>query len=92
MKKTTNWEDYLRLAYFSYKNGYHTSKMSPSKVLYGRKCRTPVTWDSLVDRLMLGPELLKDLEQLVTKFQLCGNSTQEIEQLHSQNFKSNMQN
>ena len=60
--------------------------MSPSKVLYGRKCRTPVTWDSLVDRLMLGPELLKDLEQLVTKFQLCGNSTQEIEQLHSQNF------
>ena len=44
--------------------------MSPFEVLYGRKCRTPVTWDTPVDHLMLGPELLKDLEQLVTKLQL----------------------
>ena len=41
--------------------------MSPFEVLYGRICRTPVTWDSPEDRLMLGPELLKDLEQLATK-------------------------
>ena len=43
--------------------------MIPFKVLYGWKCRTLVTWDSLVDRLMLGPDLLLDLEQLVTKDQ-----------------------
>ena len=70
MKNPTKWEDYLHLAEFSYNNGYQTSaKMSPFELLYGRKCRTSVTWDSLVDHLMLGPHLLKDLEQLVTKVQ-----------------------
>ena len=43
--------------------------MSPFEVLYGQKCRTLVTWDIPVDRLMLGPDLLKELEQLVTKVQ-----------------------
>ena len=28
-----------------------------------------MTWDSLVDKIMLGPDLLKELEQLVTKVQ-----------------------
>ena len=32
--------------------------------------RTPATLGILVDQLMLGPDLLKDLEQLVTKVQL----------------------
>ena len=44
--------------------------MSPFEVLYGRKCRTPVTWDCRVDWLMLGPNLLMDLEQFVTKVQV----------------------
>ena len=70
MNNPTKWEDFLHLAEFAYTNGYHTSaKMSPFEVLYGRKCRTLVTWDSLVDQFMLGPYLLKDLEQLVTKVQ-----------------------
>ena len=68
MNNPTKWEDYLRLALFAYNNGYHTfAKMSPFEVLYGRKCRTPVTWDNPLDQLMLGPDLLLDLEQLVTK-------------------------
>ena len=70
MKNPTKWEDYLHLAQFAYNNEYQTSaKMSPFEVLYGWKCRTPVTWDSLMDRLMLGPDLLKYLERLVTKVQ-----------------------
>ena len=70
MKNPTKWKDYLYLAEFSYNNGYQTSlKMSPFEVLYGQKCRTLVTWDSPVDRIMLGPDLVKDLEQLVTKIQ-----------------------
>ena len=71
MKNPTKWEDYLHLIEFEYNNGYHNSvKMSSFEVLYGWKCRTPVTWDSLVDQLMLGPDLLNDLEQLVTKVQV----------------------
>ena len=71
MKNPTKWEDYQYLKDFLYNNGYMTStKMIPFEVLYEHKCRTLVTWDSPVDRLMLGPDLLKDLEQLVTKVQL----------------------
>ena len=44
--------------------------MSPFGVVYGWKCKTPVTWDILVDRLMLGPNLLMELEHLVTKVQV----------------------
>ena len=70
MNNPTKWEDYLHLAEFTYNNGYQAFKnMSPFEVLYGWKCRTPVTWDSPVDRLMLGPDLLFELEQLVTKVQ-----------------------
>ena len=71
MNNPTNWEDYLHLEEFAYKNSYQTStKMSPFEVLYGQNCRTPVTWDSPVDWLMLGSDLLMDLEQLVTKVQM----------------------
>ena len=62
MNNPTKLEGYLHLAEFSYNNGYQTSsKMGPFEVLYGQKWRTPVTWDSLVGRLMLGLDLLKDL-------------------------------
>ena len=71
MNNPTKWEDYLHLIEFGYNNGYQAStKMSPSQLLYGRKCRTPVTWDILMDRLMLGPNFLMDLEHLVTKVQV----------------------
>ena len=62
MNTPTKWEDYLHIKEFGYNNGYQTSaKMSPFEVLYGQKCRTLVTWDSSVDRFMLGPDLLMDL-------------------------------
>ena len=68
MNNPMKWEDYLHLIEFAYNNGYQaSSKMSPFEVLYLRRCRTPVTWDSPVDRLMLGPDLLMELEHLVTK-------------------------
>ena len=67
MNNPTKWEDYLHLAVFAYNNGYQNfAKMIPFEVLYGWKCRTPVTWDIPVDQLMLWPNLLMDLEQLVT--------------------------
>ena len=67
----TKWEHYQHLVEFVYNNSYQTSaKMSPFEVLYGRKRRTLVTWNSLVDQLMLGPDLLMDLEQLISKVQV----------------------
>ena len=68
MDKPTKWEDYLQLVEFSYNNGQHASLgMSLYEALYGRRCRTPVTWDNPVNRVVLGLELLNEMEQEVVK-------------------------
>jgi hypothetical protein len=68
MDKPSRWEDYLHLVEFDYNNGYHVSlKMSPFEALYGRKCNTPVSWDNLADRTIVGPELLKEMEDQMIK-------------------------
>ena len=68
MDKPTKWEDYLHLVEFAYNNVQQASlRMSPYEALYGRRCRTPVTCDNPVNRVVLGPELLKEMEQGVVK-------------------------
>ena len=68
MDKKTKWEDYLHLVEFSYNNGQQSSLgVSPYESLYGRRCRTPMTWDNIVNTIVLGPELLKEMEQEVVK-------------------------
>ena len=53
----------MHLVEFTYNNGYYTSfKMSPFEALYERKCNTPVSWDNPADREVVGPELLKEME------------------------------
>ena len=41
--------------------------MSPYEAFNGRRCRTPITWDNPVNRVVLGPKLLKEMEQEVVK-------------------------
>ena len=68
MDKPSKWEDYLHLVEFAYNNGKQASLgMSSYEALYGRRCRTAVTWDNLVNRVVLGLELLKEMEQEVVK-------------------------
>jgi hypothetical protein len=68
MHQPKKWEDYLPLVEFAYNNGYHESlKMSPFEVLYGRLCNTPVSWINLVNRISIGPDMLKEMEQQVTQ-------------------------
>jgi transposase InsO family protein len=63
MDKPSKWEDYLHLVEFAYNNGYQaSSKMSPFEALYGRKCNTQVSWNNPTNRVVLGSELLKDME------------------------------
>jgi hypothetical protein len=59
MDKPSKCEDYIHLVEFSYNNGYQTSlKMIPFETLYGRKCNTHVSWDNLVDHIVVGSDLL----------------------------------
>jgi hypothetical protein len=68
MDKPSKWEDYLHLVEFSYNNGYQESlKISPFEALYGRKCNTPVSWDNLADRAMVGKKLLREMEEKIMK-------------------------
>jgi hypothetical protein len=41
--------------------------MSPFEALYGRKCNTLVSWDNLADKMIIGPEVFKDMEEQMTK-------------------------
>jgi hypothetical protein len=43
--------------------------MSPFEVLYDRKCTTPISWDNLVEKLMMGLEMLQEMEKMVRKVQ-----------------------
>ena len=64
------WEDYLHLLEFAYNNHYQASaRYSPFEILYGRKCNTPISWSNPVDKLVLGPELLKEMELIVKQVQ-----------------------
>jgi hypothetical protein len=39
--------------------------MSPFEALYGRKCNTPVNWDNLTDRPVVGSYLLREMEKML---------------------------
>jgi len=61
-----SWEDHLHLAEFSYNNSYQASiKMAPFEALYGRKCRSPICWDEVGERSLLGPEMLMQTTEKV---------------------------
>jgi hypothetical protein len=56
MDNQTHWEKYLPLVEFTYNNSFHNSiGMSPYEALYGRPCRTPLSWERLEDRVTVGP-------------------------------------
>ena len=54
-----SWDDHIPLMEFSYNNSYQsTIGMAPYEALYGRRCRTPLCWDEVGERRILGPELI----------------------------------
>ena len=66
----SKWEDYLHLVEFAYNNHYQAStKYNPFEILYGRKCNTPISWSNPVYKLVLGLELLKEMELIVKQVQ-----------------------
>ena len=84
MEKPTKWEDYLHLVEFAYNNGQQACLgMSPYEALYGRRCRTLVTWDNPVNRVVLGPELLKEMEQEVVKIKQNLKAAQDRQKIYA---------
>ncbi|WCJ39071.1 Transposon Tf2-6 polyprotein [Euphorbia peplus] len=55
-----SWDNHLPLMEFAYNNSFHSSLgMAPYEALYGRKCRTPICWDEVGERKLIGPEIVQ---------------------------------
>jgi hypothetical protein len=66
MDNQTHWEKYLPLVEFAYNKNFHSSIGIPLyKDLYGRPCMTSLIWERLEDRVIVGPELIQEMEKLV---------------------------
>jgi len=64
MDQQKHWEEFLPLVEFAYNNSYQsTIKMAPFEFLYGRLCRTPLSWDRIEDRVLVGPEAIQEMEE-----------------------------
>ena len=61
-----NFDDYLPLIKFAYNNSYHSSiSMTPSEVLYGKRCRYLVGWFEVGELSRIGPDPIYDAIQKV---------------------------
>jgi hypothetical protein len=64
------WDKHLPLAEFSYNNNYQESiKMSPIEALYGRPCRTPLSWSESGERVIFGSDTVTEAEEKVKQIQ-----------------------
>ena len=64
------WEEYLPLVEFSCNNTYQsTIHMAPFEALYGRRCRTPLSWSEIDEALILGPKLIHETTEKVRRIQ-----------------------
>jgi ribosomal protein L21E len=64
------WDKNFPVAEFSYNNSYQESiKMSPFEALYGRPCRTPLSWSKSGERVIFGPDIVTEAEEKVKQIQ-----------------------
>jgi hypothetical protein len=73
----TSWDKCLALAEFSYNNSYQSSlQMAPFEALYGRRCRTPLSWYETGECQIFGPDLVTEAEEKVKLIQANLKATQ----------------
>jgi hypothetical protein len=66
MDQQKRWEEFFPLVEFVYNNNYHrTIKMAPFDFLYEKPCQTPLSWDRLEDRVLVGPEVIQEMEDKI---------------------------
>jgi len=61
------WIKYLPLVEFAYNNSFQaTIGMAPYEALYGRKCRSPLYWDEVGEKHLIGLEMLQDMKDKIS--------------------------
>ncbi|GKA43453.1 putative reverse transcriptase domain-containing protein [Tanacetum coccineum] len=68
------WVNHFSIVEFSYNNSYHASiKAAPFEALYGRKCRSPICWAEIKQRIQAARDRQKsyaDLKRKPMEFQV----------------------
>jgi len=60
------WIKYLALVEFAYNNSFQaTIGMTPYEALYGRKCRSPLYWDEVGEKYLIGLEMIQDMKDKI---------------------------
>jgi len=63
-----SWEEHLPLVEFADNNSYHASiRCAPFDALYGRKCRSPLCWEAVGEKVTLGPSWVLRMTERVAK-------------------------
>ncbi|GJS20317.1 reverse transcriptase domain-containing protein [Tanacetum coccineum] len=63
-----SWDVHLLLVEFPYNNSYHSSMgCAPFEALYGRKCRSPITWAEVGEGHLIGPELVQETTEKISQ-------------------------
>jgi hypothetical protein len=61
-----SWEDHLALAKFAYNNSYHASiEMAPFEALYGRRCVSPLCWDTPGEKSLVGSDWIQQTTEKI---------------------------
>ena len=69
-----SWDTHLALMEFAYNNSYQTSiEMDPFEALYVRKCRTPVCWNEVGERRLVGLELVEKVKVVRDNLKIAGD-------------------
>ena len=60
------WEEHLPLVEFAYNNSFQSSiGMAPFEALYGRPCRSPTRWWESTDKILLGPDMIREISEKI---------------------------
>ena len=61
-----SWDKHIPLVEFVYNNSFQSSiRMVPYEALYGKKCRTLLCWTELIEKKVIGPDLIQETEEKV---------------------------
>ncbi|XP_022862076.1 uncharacterized protein LOC111382363 [Olea europaea var. sylvestris] len=65
------WEKHLPLVEFAYNNSFQaTIDVIPYEALYGRRCHSPICWDEVDEKRILGPELIKNTVEAIDRIRM----------------------
>jgi hypothetical protein len=84
MDQPSRWEDYLHLVEFAYNNGYRASlTMIMFQALHGRKCNTLVRWNNPIVKVVIGPELLREMEEKMVRIKQNLKTRQDRQKIYA---------